>query len=380
MKRITYLLGAGASANAIPIISGFAQRLEDFLLDFHKSMEGVLTPNEITGHLILTTQVLPQIVKFRSPDTLARNFSLTNKQTELRELKNLLSCFLIYEQLEKGFRDWGIEIDEDDEEAEIYQKEIDNTLDSRYISFLATIMKLSKSVDRSRLPSNVNVVSWNYDSQLERAYQEFSHSATELSEVQQDLNCYPKIKIEQEHKPSLNELKNQFNHIKLNGTSAFTDGEDSALFDFKKYSANRDSYDIMRQALFLDHDRLKNRLHFAWEDDIRFFQKKVKTVLPSGASVKQVDRKKFTELQEARWRALRLFESSDIVVVIGYSFPDFNRLVDKEIFARFKGKLIIQSPDADNVKQKIKGVNPNLKEIETMTETDSFFIPYEFWE
>jgi hypothetical protein len=379
-KRITYLLGAGASANSIPIVNAFPDRLKDFLLYFQKSMDLHLSDEEKKKHQILMDQVLPQILKFRSPDTLARNHSLTNKSSELHDLKNLISCFLIYEQLDKRFRDWAVEIDEDDEEARQYQSEIDNTLDSRYISFLATVMKLSNSVDSSRLPSNVNVVSWNYDCQLERAYQEFCHNETKLSEAQEDLECYPKIRIDKVHKPSLNSLRKHFNLIKLNGTSAFTDGVDGDLFDFKKYSANTDSFDIIRQALFLESGRLKNRLHFAWEDDIKFTEEGVQLVIPPINIERKADRSKFTELQEARFRAMNLFLESDIIVVIGYSFPDFNRRVDQEIFSRFKGKLIIQSPDAEKVKQKIRGVNPNIKEIETMTETDSFFIPYEFWE
>jgi hypothetical protein len=380
MKRITYLLGAGASANAVPIISGFAQRLKDFLLAFHRDMDGVLTDDEKMKHLHLLDQILPQIIKFRSPDTLAKNYSLTNKLNELHELKNLLSCFLIYEQLEK-YRDWD-KYKKLGKEDMKYQDEIHNTLDSRYLSFLATIMKINENLDRSRLPSNVNVISWNYDSQLERAYQEFAFSESLLSEVQEDLQCYPTIKLDEVPKPPLNQLKRQFNHIKLNGTSAFTDGDDSDLFNFKKHCANGDSYDIMKQALFLDREKLKNRLHFAWEDDIKFTEEGVQLVIPPINIERKADRSQFTELQEARFRAMNLFEASDIIVVIGYSFPDFNRRVDKEIFSKFRGKLVIQSPEADKIKQKIRGVNPEIKEkdMETMTEKDSFFIPYEFWE
>jgi hypothetical protein len=203
-----------------------------------------------------------------------------------------------------------------------------------------------------------------------------------LSEVQEDLQCYPTIKLDEVPKPPLNQLKRQFNHIKLNGTSAFTDGDDSDLFNFKKHCANGDSYDIMKQALFLDREKLKNRLHFAWEDDIKFTEEGVQLVIPPINIERKADRSQFTELQEARFRAMNLFEASDIIVVIGYSFPDFNRRVDKEIFSKFRGKLVIQSPEADKIKQKIRGVNPEIKEkdMETMTEKDSFFIPYEFWE
>src|SRR5690606_24129014 len=104
-----------------------------------------------------------------------------------------------------------------------------------------------------------------------------------------------------------------------------------------------------------------NRLRFAWEND----------------------RYNKASVSVSRRYAEQAMKKSDVVVVIGYSFPDFNRSIDKQIFSGFEGKkLYIQDPAAENVAQKIRGVNQNIKisEIVTITNPDNFFIPYEFWD
>lgn len=376
-KRITYLLGAGASCNSIPTVEGFVPRLRSFLLELYKSLDGFLTREESDMHLYLVDTVANDIVKFRSPDTLARAFTLTGKKDELIRLKCLISSFIIYEQLEK-YED-GEALKKMTEEEKKYVQSIYNNLDSRYLSFLATIIELDAH-RVPKLPSNVNVVSWNYDNQIERAYQEYCPGNKRLFEVQDEINAFPKVKIDNSKKPSIGRLVKQFNLIKLNGTSAFTSKDhDEELFDFKTHVANKESFEIIKELLFSRRSNYKNRLHFAWEDELELSED---ASLPFSfiRVPTEADRAKMTELQEGRFRAMKLFERSDIIVVIGYSFPDFNRRVDKDIFSKFRGKLVIQSPEAEKVSQKIKGVNPEIKEIETLTETDSFHIPYEFWE
>jgi hypothetical protein len=50
-------------------------------------------------------------------------------------------------------------------------------------------------------------------------------------------------------------------------------------------------------------------------------------------------------------KALKIGEKTEVLVVNGYSFPNFNRIVDKEIFSKMKGleKVYIQSPQAKDI-------------------------------
>lgn len=72
---------------------------------------------------------------------------------------------------------------------------------------------------------------------------------------------------------------------------------------------------------------------------------------------------------------------TEILVIIGYSFPTFNRDIDRGLLssATKLEKIYYQAPknDVDGLIQRLKGINP--KEIEVIPHTDlnQFFIPYE---
>src|SRR5690554_6071292 len=210
-------------------------------------------------------------LKVGSPDTLARVYALTKQTAELDFLKKNLSCFLIYEQLEK-YRDINAYNKLSKEEKE-FQDSINEILDRRYISFFATIMGFDKN-NNPVLPENVNVVSWNYDNQVERAFQEFCIRSESLFEVQDSLSAFPRIKRIVSDKVSDRKLLERFNLIKLNGTGTFTDEEENGeLFEFKKHVANSDSFGIMNNILFSRRSNYYNRLYFAWEDTVKFREK-----------------------------------------------------------------------------------------------------------
>jgi hypothetical protein len=87
-------------------------------------------------------------------------------------------------------------------------------------------------------------------------------------------------------------------------------------------------------------------------------------------------------MKNARTLAKEIIRKASILTVIGYSFPDFNRFLDKEIFSEENlNKIYIQDPDAENIVQKLAGVNRNLEgKAEIQTTTNNFKIPIEFWE
>ncbi len=55
-------------------------------------------------------------------------------------------------------------------------------------------------------------------------------------------------------------------------------------------------------------------------------------------------------------KALLIAERTQILVIIGYSFPGFNREIDKKIFNKMLGlkKIYIQSPNAESIEKIIQ--------------------------
>jgi hypothetical protein len=77
-----------------------------------------------------------------------------------------------------------------------------------------------------------------------------------------------------------------------------------------------------------------------------------------------------------------IISRTDIVVVIGYSFPYFNREVDRYIFSNFTprttSKIYLQVPEPwfQSISNRFEGVHKWLK-MTPYTEVDQFLIPNE---
>jgi len=93
-----------------------------------------------------------------------------------------------------------------------------------------------------------------------------------------------------------------------------------------------------------------------------------------------------SKLKEAK----RIFEATDILVIIGYSFPTFNRSVDSELLAGLKNnfdKIVYQDPNASeellelfHLKFKNNSGNITTKSnFKILKETDQFHIPPEYF-
>ena len=78
--------------------------------------------------------------------------------------------------------------------------------------------------------------------------------------------------------------------------------------------------------------------------------------------------------------AKSIAQGTEILVVIGYSFPFFNREIDKEIFKAMKEtvvKIYFQDPfnDGSNLKSQFD-ISPRYG-IVPIKSTEQYFIPYE---
>ncbi|RYZ84227.1 MAG: hypothetical protein EOP04_18405 [Proteobacteria bacterium] len=222
--KITYLMGAGASAQALPVLSNFATEIlvvKNELERWKDSDEGLVFLKQAKNPLIRREPNKDQEKKLNDAlealqnlyeasinhttiDTHCRMLKLTRANKKDRAIKNTLALFFQLSAVRKRLH----EID-----SSLTDKY--KALDLRYDSFFASV--LQNSFDQ--LPDQVNILSWNYDDQFERAYSRYLHSAKIQDESPESrLNVFTKF--------SNSDRTMYFNHdrffiYKINGSASF---------------------------------------------------------------------------------------------------------------------------------------------------------------
>lgn len=346
MSRIVYLLGAGASRGkrigdsmsptiikegentileGLPIVAELPERL-GYIADMIENIPitnanyyDVNQMNNIKTFLVGQLRTLRQYcMSHATIDTYAKKLYLVRvPDFNFDELKRVLTIFLQIEQLI-------------------------NKPDNRYDTFLANIL-----TSKLEIPNEMSILSWNYDSQFEIAYKQYSQASLPILErVATSLSKPAKI-------------------FKLNGSATFVNSPNiDQLYDGAKklsdyqlaitLSAYANSRVAAMSSGTINGDFM-TRLSFAWEnakDDV-FMDSVCRTII-----------------------------NAEILVVIGYSFPFFNREIDRRIVSAMpKLKTVyIQDPYASNVQENFKAVlYPNNYQInyELRTNVAQFVLPNE---
>jgi len=280
-----------------------------------------------------------------SLDTFARILFLQDtkeSQAKLLELKMMISQFLLIEQIVHG-------------------------IDKRYDVFLAYLFR--KANGTIELPNNISIISWNYDLQLELAVARFLNRYN-YEGIQETLRIVPSLggnrQISYEH-PLL---------VKLNGSAGLFSsgpyGEDSLLetkvglnksssvaHDIEEVFKNFYGYITNREYKKEKGPGAIHRIHvdpyltFAWEEvDVAI---------------------------HARKTANNILRNSHTVTVIGYSFPLFNRDIDREIFNGSPlNRVYVQDTDdsISDVVQRFQAIDATAgKEIVPHSKVREFFVP-----
>lgn len=361
-KKIVYLLGAGASANALPVVGALKERFESFCVHFEKYLADFERPKEKQdlakkNHL----QLVLNLKNHYTIDTYARKLYLQSQlnggdMSTYNLLKKYLSAFFTYEQI-------NIEIVEscNDYISNFYTTGdtpstklplIENVLknfDYRYDSFLASVLEINNNLE-IQLPENISIVSWNYDYQIEKAFINFSNDG--LDAVQNMLNVFGGFN----HKVTTN--NERYSLIKLNGTAGFIDVETRKnVIDFKNDTLTKEIFELFEDALLSRRNKFHNGVRFAWENE--------------------------SISKDAIEMAYKKIREADIIVIVGYSFPYFNREVDRKIFKGLletgKKAIYLQGPEdtIESTANRFKAIFANYG-IEKHTEIDQFLIPNEF--
>jgi len=329
--KITYLLGAGASAEALPTIKstkkkgdsipdkekGLPESLMIFIEEYYqqwsnKTINGV---NEVDEEYLKIHEKLKIIaqscIDFGTPDLFAKflNASVPFDSESYTLLKLLMSNYFTLKQYSDS----------------IGRAAGHGALDKRALTFLSTIC------EEGKLPKNVNLLSWNYDEQIEI-------SGKKINSNNNFITSWPNQNPD---------YKGDYFLVHLNGIAGW-------------------DYDLSPKQLPREFTTYKNfntvrnpLLSFAWEKkenmdlDI-FFQQRLPLIE-------------------------KTIRNTKILVIIGYSFPFFNRKIDKEIFKRIDPdtKIYYQDPAAEikiPVIRKLFGIR---NEIEPITYLEQYYVPFE---
>jgi len=339
MSKITYLIGAGASfgkrkmidyvnlgkteviLEGLPIVSEFSNQINLLMRSILPSDYPITLQENIQFLLSELEWLRANSEKHQTVDTFAKKLYASGKADKYARLKSVLSVFLTMIQLN-------------------YKP------DSRYDAFWAAI--LGNYI--TELP-DISIFSWNYDCQFEIAFSEYWEN-NGIEDIWDFLNITNKTT---NHKGK----RISFSITKLNGTALIYDKYDEInprLFDPYHDRQGINKIDSIVTFYLKNNNNVKSALSFAWENASPEF-----------------------------WNGIKeKSEDTEILVIIGYSFPYFNREVDRRIIRNMANlkKVYIQDPDCKGVKESFEAVlsTEQLKsdiEFVFKTGTKQFVIPNE---
>jgi hypothetical protein len=204
-----------------------------------------------------------------------------------------------------------------------------------------------------KLPEHLNIISWNYDNQFEIAYEKYL-SDNNFKEFKSSDNlkiipcAYKKYDISNKRL------------IKLNGhcTRAILDPRSDELhktYNFKK-----------ALELLVEDKKIPIKIKYAWEE---FDDKLYKSNPEETLHTKMMN------------QAKKVIRETKELVIIGYSFPYFNREIDNQILKEGDfNKIYIQEINMDRfnaVKENLLSIigDHNESKVIPKLDTSQFFIP-----
>ena len=219
-------------------------------------------------------------------------------------------------------------------------EQVIHPFDKRYDAFFANILNRN-----AMIPDNVYIMTWNYDLQLDIAYRGYGNGRL--------YECVPNDTMTEADDARVFRINGAGNYYGANNI------ESDVLFAIKNEALLGK---IFRQYCIANRTKSFSdgclQLIFAWEK--MEFDKRSNVL--------------YNKIADAQ-----------VLVVIGYSFPFFNRETDREIFSKMEHleRIYIQDPYAEDIKQFISSVLTEqqrtklLSDIVTLKNTTNFFLPPE---
>jgi hypothetical protein len=351
-SELTYILGAGASYESIPIVKFFPNRFNSF----HNYLLSISSnPNvyeEIRNVFKEASEKAEEIntafKTHQSFDTYFKKLFHTGEVGKISLAKKILNLYFFWEHLSKPSPK------PQEYEQDIFWKQ--STVDKRYDALIAGLLKPKNGKAEPYCP--INFITWNYDLNLFLSLKNYFAPDVTIGEFLKT--------IESDKYENVWKINNKITVINMNGffyTKTLSDEKHltnirKEIYDMILNKLNKNYFSIN----YIDKDA--ELIKFAWESELDP-QNVVSEV------VKEATKKIFL---------------SDNIVVIGYTFPLYNRLVDFEYFngSTLADKTIyIQDPNANELKDSLitdfniridrtTGAKSSIKEF---TKCDSFVVP-----
>lgn len=394
-ENLTYLLGAGASALAVPVVSQLYDRMEFFIdqfedynysgnlgkwlreivnseglegepADFYKKLISKLSDDGERKVVInRMKKILEDARSHQSIDTYAKRLYLQEDRYKYKEVKKFLSLFLLFEQM--GFSSDKLHLNHFIEDLKKRDPVVNRSFnfntfnsinDKRYDQFFAAVLTKGNEGALLRLPSNLNLISWNYDLQMELVLRKYSQ-CEHLLDVSEGFKIYPRGSGTE----AIQRMAEDSTIFKLNGTCGLeTDISESHFTSLDSSSLVLPFLSLLSKIFdpsLEDLLKSKRALSFAWEDGNS-----------SPGFVQDICADKIS--------------NSSSIVIIGYSFPVFNREIDKQLFSQLREgtKIYIQDLPG-NIKSVIHAAESIIPEgndckIIPIDKVDQFYVPFEF--
>lgn len=349
--KVAYLIGAGASAGkrtqhmlsdgqqksfwtgvGLPTVAEIPERLEHLIQLLEKTNVEALQGNinyvlEKKNLLEDLNLLLNESTRHVTIDTYAKKLVLTQRSSRLSQLENILTTYLIYEQLT-------------------------NKIDERYDAFLANILD-----EQRQIPENINIISWNYDSAFDLAYHEYNENALLPTISKNDTRCVnPKI-------------------FKINGTATFEHYSTYSLLDDAQIDFEGATQSPYGSEKCISQEGIKKILEIYTENHAHtnFNHGHLSFAFDTEH---RLNKEFFTKMQAA-------LSGTEILVVIGYSFPFFNREIDLQILSACKvlKKVYVQDINPTRTKEILETAfleKHISRKVIPITDVSSFFIPTEY--
>lgn len=331
MANVTYLIGAGASAGKRDekgrVLEGLpcVNEISDRLLTLIRNIENYQVTNQLYNYRLDLLDKLKNLYSMSSRhatiDTYAKKLKLKQDDSQFYQVEMLLAFFLLVEQL-------------------LHKP------DSRYDTFYASVLNSDLEI-----PSNINIISWNYDSQFEIAYKEYGANKT--------LPIFSKFD---------NQKTTPQKIFKVNGTALFNNISNITTLRDEMPQLEKDFHgreilsnqgvvyivDLYKKA-FQPMGSKNTLLSFAFDDG------------DNSEMFDQID---------------NIIHRTDALVIIGYTFPFFNREVDRRIlhYLNANAKIYIQDINTEYVRQSLEAVlskEQRRTEIIEIKRTEQLYLPPE---
>lgn len=342
MRELTYIIGAGASYESMPLVKNFPRRFRFFVEIMNQlSNHPYVSAEDKASVRILHQHSLAfykEIVSHQSFDTFFKKLYHTEQQSKINLYKKVLNVYFLWESVttEKG---------NSDDHANISAQEGDfikrSLIDKRYDALIAGLLKPEKGTPTPYC--KVNFITWNYDLNLILSIKNYYSPNSTIGDFIKSID----------NKNNVWNIGDHFSIVNMNGY--FYNAKLDPMIRYQDITLNEMIFEVIKDNYFEDMliDKDANLISFAWESEGT-----------NSNLLKQI------------------IADSGNIVVIGYTFPLYNRLVDliflNDVIVNVNRRIYIQDPNSDQILDSVKtdfGLGNSMHHSKSIKECDSFFIP-----